>query len=196
MSEEVEKGSDDQNTGNTQDQTTELAKLQAKLAETEANLEKARKGEKLNKRDSETLQELAGKFGGIDELRKLSSVLEAKDTELSTLKQSIATRDIDAALTAAFNEAGVTALGTALKVVDRSQVKFLDGKVDAESIKTVTEGLKKSDPVLFKASGTAPPVKRSGEGAVDGDFKTNLPKNKSMKDLMKYAEQNGIQTSY
>jgi len=156
--------SDDANQGQQVEQETEvavedteakIAELTNQLAKQQEILDKARKGEKFQKNQREA------------DVKKVQSLYEAEKARADALEQKIRTQATDAVLRQVLSEQGAKAVDTAMKLVDRSAIKFgEDGSVDGESIKAVVSGLKQTDSILFditqtETTTTTAPVKQS-----------------------------------
>lgn len=122
----------------------------------------------------------------LKELEKAHEDLVAKASKLeATLRNKVA----DGYLREALQAAGVTSLGTALKIVDFAQVKIDEEyKVDQESVKALVEQLKTSDPVLFQPVKSAPAtpivdVKRPADGEQKSLFEQEITAAKTQKQI-------------
>jgi hypothetical protein len=144
--------------------------LQNKLAVAEANLEKARKGETFNRNKRVELEKQLSEMPSMDDV---TTKLTAATKELDELKGAQRNSLIDTALKAEIEKAGAKAVSTVLKLVDRSKITLVDGQVDTKSVEAVVGELKKTDAVLFEVPKT-PDLKRSGEAAPVGGFKTEM----------------------
>lgn len=173
------------NAGFTEEQFHEL---QEKLAVTEANLEKARKGETFNRNKRVELENQLKEIPNADEFK---SKLEAATNELNELKGAQRNSLIDTALKVEIEKAGAKAVSTVLKLVDRSKITIADGQVDTKSIEAVISELKKTDAVLFEVPKT-PDLKRPGEAAPIGGFKTEMAAAKTQKELQAVLKKYGI----
>lgn len=148
------KASDDANQNQTEPQETEvnvetveakIAELSAQLAKQQEIVEKARKGEKFQKAQREA------------DVKKVQSLYEAEKARADALEQKFKNQASDTVLRQALSEQGAKAVDTAMKLVDRSSIKFNDdGTVDVESVKTIVTNLKTSDSILFDANQTEP----------------------------------------
>jgi hypothetical protein len=71
---------------------------------------------------------------------------------------------LDSALTKALEEAGVSSIKTALKLVDKETIEVSEGKVDINAMKTAINDLKEEHGVLFqKPAPDAPSTVRTTE---------------------------------
>lgn len=148
----------------------QFIELQEKLAVTEANLEKARKGESFNRNKRVELEKQLSEMPNVEEFK---SKLEATTKELDELKTAQRNSLIDTALKAEIEKAGAKAVSTVLKLVDRSKITVENGQVDTKSVEALISELKKTDAVLFEVPKT-PDLKRPGEAAPVAGFKTEI----------------------
>ncbi len=195
---ETQETSDDANQSNTESQTTDVsvADVEAKIAELQAQLEKqqeivekARKGEKYQKNKAES------------EVRRIQSQYEAEKARADALEQKIRDQAADGALRQKLGENGAKAVDTALKLIDRKQLKFNeDGSVDVESVASAVEALKKSDSILFDVTEqpqkqaqkpNAPPAVRATESDAVSGFAAEVKAAKTKAELLAVLKKYG-----
>lgn len=149
QTQEQQQVSDDKQTEQRTEQQVEpnVSELEAKVAEYEAELakaneilEKARKGEKYHKNKAEA------------EVKKVQALYEQEKARADGLELKIRNQAIDQVVRQVLGESGAKAVDTAMKLVDRSAIKFdEDGSVDVESVKSVVDKMKETDSILFGA---------------------------------------------
>lgn len=134
-----------------------LKAAQADVASIQAQLEKAI-GEK-----SKLLREKADLEKSLEDVKKEGQLKDARS-----------------ALSTALDAAGVErkALQTALKLANLTDLKFENGEVSTDSLTTVVEALKESDPILFtegeKTSPSSPPVRHAVEKVTQSAYETEI----------------------
>jgi hypothetical protein len=166
----------------------QIIALQDELAVTKVNLEKARRGEKFNQnKRSELETQLKELVGGED----FKTKYEATSTELEQMKETLKNQLIDGVLKDELTKANAKSISTVMKIVDRTKVSVVDGKVDTKSIETLIEELKKTDAVLFQEVHT-PALKRTGETTPTASFKTEMQSAKTPQEVQKVLAKYGM----
>ncbi|MDP4299922.1 phage scaffolding protein [Leptothrix discophora] len=166
----------------------QILALQDELATTKVNLEKARRGEKFNQTKRIELEAQLKDLSGADDFK---SKFEAVSRELEDLRTASKNQLIDSVLKDEITKAGARSVSTVLKLVDRSKIAVADGQVDAKSVASVIEELKKTDAVLFEVPKT-PDVKRPGEAAPTSSFKTEMAAAKTPKAIQEVLRKYGM----
>lgn len=136
------------------------------------------------KKETDPAAEVSSLQEQLSKLQKDLEKLTKKNSELEEsrdkAKENLRTFKMDQALTGSLAEAGVVSSATALKLIDKSLIKFDDnGAIVSATVAAAVEALKTSDPILFKSVEQSttetsvvststekknPPVKRAGEG--------------------------------
>ena len=166
----------------------QIIALQDELATTKATLEKARRGEKFNQTKRIELENQLKEYVGGENFK---SKYEATSTELSQVKETMLNQLIDGVLKDELAKANATSVSTVMKIVDRSKITVVDGKVDTKSVETMIEELKKTDAVLFQDVQT-PALKRPGESTPTASFKTEMTAAKTPQEVQKVLAKYGM----
>lgn len=169
----------------------ELQELKDKLAKTEEILAKARKGEKDNQTRRKDLEAELAQIKAAEDGEDFKSKYEAVSNELGQMKETAKNQLIDNALKEELEKANAKSISTVLKIVDRSKVNVVDGKVDTKSVAALIEEIKKTDGVLFDVPKT-PEVKRPGEGTPTSGFTTEMKAATSQAEIQRVLAKYGM----
>jgi len=168
-----------------------IAELSTQLAKQQEIVEKARKGEKFQKNLREA------------DVKKVQGLYEAEKSRADALEQKFKTQASDVVLRQLLSENGSKAVDTALKLVDRSAIKFAeDGSVDVDSIKAIVTALKETDSILFDMTQaptapviatkqTTPPAVRATESDKVMGFTAEVKAAKSQTELQAVLKKYG-----
>lgn len=162
MSNEQTGGTGQTTTGEGTDvKTDDVAK---KLTEAQEALNKAiseRDSFKTKFRDAESASAGAKKLQeDLDAERAAKTKLEG---DFNTYKDGIKQEKLGTHLSTALEAAGAKSISTVLKLLDKSKIEFdEEGNVKQESVASVIEALKVSDPVLFGEVSNVPKKESSG----------------------------------
>lgn len=129
---------------------------------------------KLTKFEEEAQQREAASLA---EQGKFKELYEQSLQKATQLESRIKDQAVNAALKEALKDSGARSVDTVLKLVDKTSIEFdSDGNLNIDSVKTVVESIKKSDPILFGdvVRTEAPAVKRASEGPVEGNFEKEV----------------------
>jgi hypothetical protein len=133
----------------------EMHQEKAKNAEL---LKKVRKFEKENREHAD--KELLAK----EEFKKL---YEQEQLKRSDVEKRLTNKILDEKIEEFLKKENAVSVSTVRKLIDKTKIKVEDDEVDAESLKSVVEELKKSDPVLFAKKEDekvkVPPAERASE---------------------------------
>lgn len=170
-----------------------VAAINAKHEELEKlskNLEQSRKEEKFSKTELKRLKDELEKASSNEALSELQGKYEAEVSARTALETKVRNRVIDAALDAALKEAKAKSVSTVMKLINRDEVQFEGDEVDAKSVASIIERLRKEDSVLFDAVET-PSVARAAEGAAIGSFEKEIRAAKSQQEIVNIMRRYG-----
>jgi hypothetical protein len=112
----------------------------------------------------------------LEEQGNYKQLLEAEQEKLQKLQSQIERQAIDAEITKSLQDAKVSSVDTALKLVDKDKIQYVDGKVNQESVADAIAQLKEEHSVLFVNVKDAPKPKRAGEETPQGGYEEELRK--------------------
>lgn len=162
----------------------------AELEKLSKNLEQSRKEEKFSKTELKRLKDELEKASSNEALSELQGKYEAEVTARTALETKIRNRVIDAALDAALKEAKAKSVSTVMKLINRDEIQFEGDEVDAKSVTSIIEKLRKEDAVLFDAVET-PSVARAAEGAAIGSFEKEIRAAKTQQEILNIMKRYG-----
>lgn len=147
----------------------QLLTVQSELAAKEELLHKVRKFEKENK---EAAQAAAKKLAEQGEFKTL---YETEKEEKATWQAKYTNVLVENVVHEHLKQAGAVSITSVAKLLDKSKIVIADDKVDAESVKSLIEELRTSDPALFvHETKPVPPPKKAGEGDPVGGFEKEI----------------------
>lgn len=164
-----------------------LAKLMVLESEKASNdelLKKLRKFEKENKSKAEQEAISKGEY---------KTLYEEQTAKLADLEAKGRDRVIISALHDALKDSGAKSISTAMKLIDKSQIKLDGDLVDAKSISKLVKELKESDPTVFEEETkiVAPSVKRSTEGNPVSGFEKEMRACRTQKEIESVMRKHG-----
>lgn len=109
--------------------------------------EKAAKADKLEKAQSDA------ETKNLEENKKFEELATKRADENKTLKEQLAIRDQNQALTNVLVKDGVVDLGAALKLIDRTALKSDESTGEITGVDEALKSLKTASPYLFKSGG-------------------------------------------
>lgn len=159
-----------------------MALIQKLSADKKAILdEKYQVKRKLSKFEEEAQQREATALAEQGKYKELYEQANQKITALETARKDGL---VSSAIKDVLKEAGARSVETVMKLVDKTSVEFDEaGNVKVDSVKSIVDGIKKSDPILFGTPVETPPVKRVTEGPVEGSFEKEVAAAKTPEQL-------------
>ena len=137
-------------------------------------------------------------------LADLQKELDAKVSELTSIKEGQKQKALESALSTALEAAGAKSVSTVMKLIDKSKIQFNEeGNVSSETIELAVKEVMTSDPILFgdidpkKAQETGkefldPGVKRAGEGSQENAYTKELRAAKTQNEIQAVMKKYGI----
>lgn len=147
----------------------QLKSVQSELSAKEELLHKVRKFEKENKEAAAAAEQKLAESGEFKQL------YEAEATKAAAWQAKYTNSLVDGVLSEQLKAAGAVSVTSVAKLLDRSKIVIADDKVDTESVASLIQELKTSDPALFaSATKPVPPPKKAGEGDPVGGFEKEI----------------------
>lgn len=102
-----------------------------------------------------------------ENLDRISAERDSIKTEFDGFKEAIKTKELDQHLNTALEAAGAKSIQTVLKLLDKSLIQYDEkGQLNQDSITSMVNDLKKSDPFLFKEQEDDSSKGNSGAGTL------------------------------
>lgn len=160
----------------------ELEKFRTDFEDAKSSRDKVKSELRKLQEDFSAVSEFKTKYEALEtESAKLKEILEAKDSEFNSFKESIKLEKVQSKLNTAIESAGAKKIDAVLKFVDQSKIEFDEqGQIKEDSILSQIKEVKTNYPFLFNEDFIDPGVKKQGSTSTELSYERELANAKTL----------------